>query len=399
MLTDPALSLPAHVEQFPARRSTAPRSRGGVFKSFALAISLVTIFAVTEAALRIGWEPPNRRAIRDFNFRNCMMPDPELGHVPRPGALVEYPRFNVSFHANRLGLRGGVHPVARTSGVRRIVVMGDSMAWGHGVAEQLTFAELIEQTTPTTEVINLGVPGYNLRTELAYFERIGAQYRPDLVVLALCQNDVVDHDALARRREEASHCIGVDPQHATSPRTGLSSAKQFLSDHLRVYRAAQEAVNAHKPLARAAVWMGLKDELAGFDGLDENLHSALREYPPTVQHAMELLRADLSRIDAMVRAGGARLLVVLIPAVQAVDARQLELTLAYTAYVPGDFDMDKPYRQIEQFARTCGIDVINPLHDFRQAQAAGERLYLPGDLHLSAAGHLRLAEAIDAFIR
>jgi lysophospholipase L1-like esterase len=394
MLTAQSISRPVSIEQDIEQPRVSKSWKRPLLKLISLALSLTAALAVAEVALRIWWEPPERRDIRNFNFRSCMMPDPELGHVPRPDALVEYPRFGVSFRTNGLGLRGCEYPVERTPGMKRIVVLGDSMAWGHGVAEPLAFPELIERQCPATEVINLGVPGYNLRSERTYFERIGAKYRPDVVVLAICQNDVVDHDAWARRREAASHPPIAASQHAASIGNAFSSVKQFLTDHSRVYRAAQEAVNAHKPLARAAVWLGLKDELAGFEGLDENLHSSLRTYPPTVEHAMNLLEADLLRLDAAVRSGGAKLVVVLIPSLQAVDASQLDLTLAYTSYAPKDFELDKPYLRLEQFARSNQMDLINPVPRFRHAHDCGEALYLSGDLHPSAKGHALIAECI-----
>lgn len=47
------------------------------------------------------------------------------------------------------------------------------------------------RTTPDAiEVINLGVPGYNLAQSFEWLQRSGLQYRPDLVIISVCLNDL-----------------------------------------------------------------------------------------------------------------------------------------------------------------------------------------------------------------
>lgn len=114
----------------------------------------------------------------------------EYGWRPRPGARVE--ERGVAVSVNALGWRGP--ELARERGPRpRLVLLGDSMAFGHGVADDATFAARLAAAADGPEVINLGVEGYGPDQALLRFEREGRAYRPDAVLLSLCiDNDFAD---------------------------------------------------------------------------------------------------------------------------------------------------------------------------------------------------------------
>ena len=360
-----------------------------------LAGGLATLLALASAEilLRIAWDRPPGYHI-NVRYLRYMQPDPELGSLPKPNTLVEYPRFGASFSTNSEGLRGPERTVARQAGVRRVVVLGDSFAWGHGVSAGQAFPEVLEQLLPNTEVINLGVPGFNVRTELRYFERVGAQYKPDVVLLALCQNDIYDLDALEqRRRNQNAPQPEVTPPLPHADEGGaVRSVKQFLDRHSYIYALCCHAVNSHKTLTRAAVQLGLKEELAGFELLDDNLHGSLINPPPPVERAYEQILQDLLRLNESVRSRGSRLIVAMIPALQAVNPDELVNSIAYTRYETGDFDLDKPYRILGGFLTGHGIQVVCPLATFREKRDLGATLYLPQDLHFNSEGHRLFAE-------
>jgi hypothetical protein len=77
----------------------------------------------------------------------------------------------------------------------RILVLGDSVTFGHGALFETTYPYLLEQRLKAWrpdlawEVWNLGVPGYNTAQELAYLNEVGPRYQPDLVVVGFFPND------------------------------------------------------------------------------------------------------------------------------------------------------------------------------------------------------------------
>lgn len=89
---------------------------------------------------------------------------------------------------NSQGLRDREYPYEPPPGVSRILVLGDSYAWGYGVSDEEIFSEVLEKRlageTKKWEVINTGVSGWGTDQELLFLQEEGLRYRPDVVVLA-----------------------------------------------------------------------------------------------------------------------------------------------------------------------------------------------------------------------
>src|SRR5262249_4044525 len=98
---------------------------------------------------------------------------------------------------NGIGQRGPlVRPTPPAEGVIRLVILGDSMAFGWGVTEKETFAHRIAERFqadhpkgPWLETVNLAVPGYNSQQEVATLVAKGLAYAPSLVLIFLTGND------------------------------------------------------------------------------------------------------------------------------------------------------------------------------------------------------------------
>ena len=116
------------------------------------------------------------------------LPDPELNYRHRPGFETRYQGYDVRF--NELGLRepplAGLVPSET-----RIVILGDSVAFGWGVAEEDTFGSQLErQLGGGARTVNTGVCSYNTVQQLRFLERSGSRLQPDLVFLLYVENDV-----------------------------------------------------------------------------------------------------------------------------------------------------------------------------------------------------------------
>jgi lysophospholipase L1-like esterase len=96
---------------------------------------------------------------------------------------------------NSLGLRGPEVSLDRNGGVFRILVIGDSVAHGFGVAETETFARKLERRLNgkhRVEVLNAAVDGYSPFNQSRRFESHLMKLKPDLVLVQTCFNDLVD---------------------------------------------------------------------------------------------------------------------------------------------------------------------------------------------------------------
>jgi hypothetical protein len=124
--------------------------------------------------------------------RNFWVYDDLLGwsHKANENGTYNHPDFSVSVSNNRDGHRDLEYPVERIQGKNRMLVLGDSMAWGFGVELEERFSEILESKYSDWEVINASVSGYGTDQELLYYKYRGAKYQPDVVLVLFHPNDV-----------------------------------------------------------------------------------------------------------------------------------------------------------------------------------------------------------------
>lgn len=94
------------------------------------------------------------------------------------------------------GLRDREYAIPKPKKVWRILVLGDSITFGLGVRPDCTFVKILETRLRAKyrniEVINASVMGYTAYNEVQFYIHKGRLFQPDIVVIALCLNDVVD---------------------------------------------------------------------------------------------------------------------------------------------------------------------------------------------------------------
>lgn len=166
---------------------------GRALGNLALAVAAVAVtLLLGELASRVlfpEWVP-------DQAERTFWAYDETLGWVNQPGRRGTHrqPDFAVQVEISSQGLRDREYPEARVPGKRRMLVLGDSFAWGYGVERPDIWHERIEARHPDWELINTGVAGYGTGQQLLYFERRGFAFHPDVVLLLLHPNDFLDNN-------------------------------------------------------------------------------------------------------------------------------------------------------------------------------------------------------------
>ena len=107
--------------------------------------------------------------------------------------------FNTKASLNSLGYRGNEFSIEKKPGVKRILILGDSITFGHGVADRFTYPfqteELLHKEGFTnTEVINAGyASGFSPDSYYLYLKERGFKLEPDIVLVGLfVLNDIND---------------------------------------------------------------------------------------------------------------------------------------------------------------------------------------------------------------
>lgn len=108
-------------------------------------------------------------------------------------------RSEVPIRTNSLGLRSPEIERQKPAGTTRIVVLGDSVAFGWGLRSEDTFASQLASLLATVypdkrfEVINAGVSGYGTWQELDWLKQTGIALQPDVVIVQTHLNDAADN--------------------------------------------------------------------------------------------------------------------------------------------------------------------------------------------------------------
>lgn len=141
-----------------------------------------------EVWVRARWD--DRRGTPGFYVSDAV-----LGQ--RLGAGYDGWFAEVRVKINDLGFRDTRdYSLAKSPGTFRILVLGDSVTFGHGATFETTYPFLAEQRLKAWrpdvkwQVWNLGVPGYSTADELAYLHEVGGRFDPDLVVVGFYPNDI-----------------------------------------------------------------------------------------------------------------------------------------------------------------------------------------------------------------
>ncbi len=158
------------------------------------ALALVAL----EAAVRIaGVAPPVPVQYAD-NVR-----DEVIAFRRRPGSVsrgtAESGEFPFLYEHNSLGFRDTEHALAKAPGTVRIVALGDSFTYGVGADFADTYLARVERQLnerpgahPAVEIIKLGMPRFFPLLERRTLEQYGLAFAPDVVMVTLLPNDIID---------------------------------------------------------------------------------------------------------------------------------------------------------------------------------------------------------------
>jgi lysophospholipase L1-like esterase len=294
---------------------------------------------------------------------------PERGVNPLfswTGEQGEVWRFQPGAH---WATRVGGHPVVvnahgfrdrafgpRRPGVFRILVLGDSVTFGHGQPVEVTYVRRLEAALAAAgyrvEVLNAGIPGWSTYQQRRFYADEGGGLDPDLVLVGFVLNDV------------------------TEIQRGLIELR--LATGMRLVRSVNWLAE------RSAAVAALKRAFAGAVAPQERevqsvLELALRPDAPEVRHALENTLAEMGRLQELSAERGAALGLVLFP-----FRFQLERP-----------SLDAPQRQLRAFAEERGIPVLDTLPLLREH--AADAVLMDAD-HLTPLGHRISAEAIAAWL-
>ena len=141
---------------------------------------------------------------------------------------------------NMDGLRTQV-PTVRTTGVRRVALMGDSNVFGWGLDDTQTLAAQTELALRArgheVEIINAGQPGYSTAQAAWLFGQVLSAYTPDLTVVFLSMHD---HNRV----------LVSDKEVWQGPSGPSARLRVLLAEHSRIYTRIRAAIHSQSTKAQ-----------------------------------------------------------------------------------------------------------------------------------------------------
>lgn len=158
---------------------------------FTVIVSVFCVLLLFECVLRLFFPVYAPTAKSNHVSEGIMEHDPRFGwfHKKYFSTWIESQEYSMEVFLNAKGLRGKERVYEPPEKTERILVLGDSFAFGLGVKDDETFAykleELFQKAGEKVEVINMGVNGYGTDQELLLLKDEGKKYHPDIVVCQL----------------------------------------------------------------------------------------------------------------------------------------------------------------------------------------------------------------------
>ena len=198
-------------------------------------VSLVLAIVGAELLAR-HWAPDHLVKTRGLHVYSSA-----YGWGGRSGAVAPMGGGSVSLNAR--GYRGRELAPKKTASRTRVVVLGDSVAFGFGVSDEQTFPHLLDVRDNDIEAANLAVAGYGPGQELLVLQREALRVDPDVVVLAIClRNDFVDavlpvalYDGVTPRPRFRLVGDGLVFDDGAGRRSAAARTLQWLSDYSHLF--------------------------------------------------------------------------------------------------------------------------------------------------------------------
>ena len=354
--------------------------RGHYLKKIGLsAASLLITLIALEIALRFWDYNPLKdwREGREFVMRPSAYP--ELKYELTPGASGG--AWGTDIKINSQGFRGP--EPSRNPSTHRVIVLGDSIAFGHNLPVEDTFSFQLQQRLVAhgrdVEILNFGVGGYDTLQEVSLLEIRGLKYHPDLVVVAYCLNDISIASA------DVEHIKRMQPSHSSF--LYESRLAQLISVNIETIRVKNWLKHMNEPQVFHREYENQIDPISDDESELLALMNQAPKWPSTTWYGdrdrVGRLRFGFRRLSRISKENDFPVVIMIVPLL-------LDNGGAYSHRAA--------HRIVEMEARRAGFDTIDLTDEFMRTGMENLKSSLGDIIHPNKVGHTIMADSLSAFI-
>ncbi|MDP2598803.1 MAG: hypothetical protein Q8P49_03160 [Candidatus Liptonbacteria bacterium] len=385
-----------------------------VFSLISAILIVVIAYALLEFFTRIVIEQSRKDEVVSFYRKDDL-----IAQSLKPGSESTLTggkgEFSVNIKTTAQGFRDAkIYQVPKPANTFRILMLGDSFTFGHGVEMEQTFSKVLEKSLnekydgagKSFEVINAGyASGFTWDEHYLFLKERGLRYQPDLVVVnAWAGNDLTDilgHeypklDSQGLPAKIVSKTMFVDSKgflETKPPPVVIRIGVMGLKDHINAF--------CYKSVfCKIAIWPVISSITREISSATNPDQKELPPPPPSSSPYFAFLKKDLSpNINTAWETGQKILLAANDVSVHAETAFMIvNIPVREEVYDPNGILRDTVLdsMRMEKFARKHSVAYCSPLASLKQASSTS---YFPLDSHLTAHGHRLTAEAIEGCLQ
>ena len=336
----------------------------------------------------------------------------------KPGAvdrqLDPYGEFDCEFRINSLGLRDDEISPVKPPGVKRILMLGDSMTVGWGVEQSECFAgrldELLNDGTAASdspgtryEVVNCGwASWYTTDGAYVFLKHRIDELDPDLVVLDFFLNDPAELRPDDWRPRGADLPDSIAATREVGGRSGIAGARRRVRDYL-----AQRSyvMNLLKRIWTSSIQRrALGEDVFTFEAARRAEYPTCavllfaESYPPDFEERLALAERLIVGMRDLLAERGAGLAVAIMPAdFQVVAEKRERYGILPVIFHDQRYVEGKAQRTVAALCERNGIPVFDVLPALRE-RCTGDCFY-SYDPHPTPTGHAIIADAMADYLR
>jgi hypothetical protein len=309
---------------------------------------------------------------------------------------------------NSKGFRDQERTFEKPASTVRVVALGDSFTWGTGVTYDETVVTMLERSLqkllPQSEILNLGVPGFEPEHELDMMQQFGIKFSPDVVVLYFfVGNDIMRKRGAGR---DVPFIVAGNSYYVHSNGNWvhdyLGLDRSYLYHHLRylvrvhfsqLWGLFRKQGGVTWNLARAEASLppgGWHMDYVKY--LVERSEIFAKDDTPEWNYHWRHTTATLDSLLELLRSHQIPLLVVLIPEKVQLDPDLQREFVSAMGTSTLEYDFEKPQRQLGAWCARHDVICVDLFSTWKECPAS-RRLYFRNDAHWTRDGHACAAAA------